>query len=392
MRHTRFRVLSLAAVAALTLAACGGSDDASDDDGGTETSAGTGGDDAPEESGSGSSSESGSTDAGAGAESSSDAEAGSAGGASPDGISGAELPIEIEHAFGTTVIEEVPERVATVNWANHEVPLALGVVPVGMASADFGDDDGNGLLPWVEEELAELGGEEPVLFDETDGIDFEAVADTQPDVILAAYSGLTQEDYDTLSEIAPVVAYPDTAWGTSWRDVISYNAAGLGMVEEGEELIGELEGEIESAVAEHPELEGVSTMFLTHVDVADLSTVNFYTANDTRAAFFDDLGLSTPSAVEEASAAGEFSGSVSAEQVDMFDDVELIVTYGDAELIETLEGDPLLSQMPAVEHGAIVPLDGSGPMGTAANPTPLSISWVLEDYVSLLAEAVAGSQ
>ncbi|MGO1582991.1 MAG: ABC transporter substrate-binding protein [Actinomycetaceae bacterium] len=392
MRHTRFRVLSLAAVAALTLAACGGSDDASDDDGGTETSAGTGGDDAPEESGSGSSSESGSTDAGAGAESSSDAEAGSAGGASPDGISGAELPIEIEHAFGTTVIEEVPERVATVNWANHEVPLALGVVPVGMASADFGDDDGNGLLPWVEEELAELGGEEPVLFDETDGIDFEAVADTQPDVILAAYSGLTQEDYDTLSEIAPVVAYPDTAWGTSWRDVISYNAAGLGMVEEGEELIGELEGEIESAVAEHPELEGVSTMFLTHVDVADLSTVNFYTANDTRAAFFDDLGLSTPSAVEEASAAGEFSGSVSAEQVDMFDDVELIVTYGDAELIETLEGDPLLSQMPAVENGAIVPLDGSGPMGTAANPTPLSISWVLEDYVSLLAEAVAGSQ
>ncbi|MGO1174495.1 MAG: ABC transporter substrate-binding protein [Actinomycetaceae bacterium] len=392
MRHTRFRVLSLAAVAALTLAACGGSDDASDDDGGTETSAGTGGDDAPEESGSGSSSESGSTDAGAGAESSSDAEAGSAGGASPDGISGAELPIEIEHAFGTTVIEEVPERVATVNWANHEVPLALGVVPVGMAAADFGDDDGNGLLPWVEEELAELGGEEPVLFDETDGIDFEAVADTQPDVILAAYSGLTQEDYDTLSEIAPVVAYPDTAWGTSWRDVISYNAAGLGMVEEGEELIGELEGEIESAVAEHPELEGVSTMFLTHVDVADLSTVNFYTANDTRAAFFDDLGLSTPSAVEEASAAGEFSGSVSAEQVDMFDDVELIVTYGDAELIETLEGDPLLSQMPAVENGAIVPLDGSGPMGTAANPTPLSISWVLEDYVSLLAEAVAGSQ
>ena len=42
-----------------------------------------------------------------------------------------------------------------------------------------------------------------MLFDETDGIDFEAVADTDPDVILAAYSGLTQEDYDTLSEIAP---------------------------------------------------------------------------------------------------------------------------------------------------------------------------------------------
>jgi iron complex transport system substrate-binding protein len=298
-----------------------------------------------------------------------------------------EFPVSIEHAFGTTTIEEAPERVATVNWANHEVPLALGVVPVGMASADFGDDDGNGLLPWVEEKLEELGGEEPVLFDETDGIDFEAVADTAPDVILAAYSGLTQEDYDTLSEIAPVIAYPEAAWATSWRDMILVNAAGMGMADEGEELVAELEGEIADTVAAHPGLEGVSTMFMTHVDTADLSTVNFYTANDTRAAFFADLGLATPAAVEEASASGEYSGSISAEQVDMFDDVELIVTYGDQALVDTLEADPLLSQMPAVANDAIVFLDGSGPLGTAANPTPLSISWVLEDYVTMLADA-----
>ncbi len=112
---------------------------------------------------------------------------------------GDEYPIVIEHALGTTEITEKPERVATVQWANHEVPLALGVVPVGMAAANFGDDDGDGVLPWVAEKLDELGAETPVLFDETDGIDFEAVADTEPDVILASYSGLTQEDYDTLS-------------------------------------------------------------------------------------------------------------------------------------------------------------------------------------------------
>ena len=302
-----------------------------------------------------------------------------------------EFPLTIEHAFGTTTLDEAPERVATVNWANHEVPLALGVVPVGMAAANFGDDDGNGLLPWVEERLEELGGEEPVLFDETDGIDFEAVADTAPDVILAAYSGLTQEDYDTLSEIAPVVAYPEQPWATSWRDMILVNAAGMGLEAEGEELVTELEGEIADTVAAHPGLEGVSTMFMTHVDTADLSTVNFYTANDTRAAFFDDLGLSTPAAVEEASASGEFSGSISAEQVDVFDDVDLIVTYGDQALVDTLKADPLLSQMPAVANDAIVFLDGSGPLGTAANPTPLSISWVLEDYVTMLADAAGAS-
>lgn len=305
----------------------------------------------------------------------------------PSESSGDGYPITIEHALGTTTIDEKPERVATVQWANHEVPLALGVVPVGMAAANFGDDDGDGLLPWVKEKLDELGGEAPVLFDETDGIDFEAVADTDPDVILASYSGLTQEDYDTLSEIAPVVAYPEAPWATSWRDVIEYNALGMGMADEGEALVADIEQEITDAVSEYPQLEGKSTMFLTHVDPSDLSTVNFYTANDTRAAFFSDLGLTVPSAVEEASESGEFSGKVSAEQVDVFADVDLIVTYGDSELVDLLESDPLLSQMPAVANGAIVSLDGAGPLGTAANPTPLAISWVLDDYLALLGAA-----
>ncbi|MFY7066178.1 iron-siderophore ABC transporter substrate-binding protein [Nocardiopsis changdeensis] len=314
---------------------------------------------------------------------SSDEPAGPEGGASGDWT-----PITIEHALGTTVIESEPERIATVNWANHEVPLALGVVPVGMAAADFGDDNGDGLLPWVDEKLQELGAEPPVLFDETDGIDFEAVADTEPDVILAAYSGLTQEDYDTLSEIAPVVAYPETAWGTPWQDMIRFNSQAMGMAEEGEALVADLEEEIAAAAAEHPSLEGKSTMFLTHVDTSDLSEVSFYTTHDTRALFFEDLGLSTPESVATASAETEaFSLTHSAEQADAFSDVDIIVTYGGDELVEALEGDPLLSQMPAVESGAIVALPGTDPLGTAANPTPLAISWVLDDYLSLLSEA-----
>jgi iron complex transport system substrate-binding protein len=297
-------------------------------------------------------------------------------------------PVTIEHALGTTTIEEKPERVATVNWANHEVPLALGVVPVGMAAANFGDDDGDGVLPWVDEKLEELGAETPVLFDETDGIDFEAVADTQPDVILAAYSGLTQEDYDTLSEIAPVVAYPETAWGTPWREMIELNSQALGLAEEGEQLITDLEQEITDTVAEHPQVQDTSAMFLTHVDSTDLSEVSFYTTHDTRAMFFEDLGLTTPDSVAEASAAtDQFSLTQSAEQADAFNDVDVIVTYGGDELVAALKDDPLLSQMPAVANDAVVNLPGDNPIGTAANPTPLSISWVLEDYLSLLETA-----
>ena len=300
-------------------------------------------------------------------------------------------PVTIEHAFGTTIIPKKPERVATVAWANHEVPLALGVVPVGFAAANFGDDDDNGLLPWVEEKLAELGAAPPALFDEGDGIDFEAVAATQPDVILAAYSGLSQADYETLSLIAPVVAYPDAPWSTDWRDMIRLNSTGLGMASEGDALIAKIEAEIADVVAGHPDLKGKSAMFVTHLDATDLSIVNFYTTHDTRVKFFADLGLRSPKSVVQASADGSFSGSISAERIDAFDDVDIVVTYGSQDLLDALASNPLMSKMPAVANNSVVML-GRNPLGTASNPTPLSISWVLKDYVALLAKAADASK
>ena len=300
-------------------------------------------------------------------------------------------PITIRHALGTTTITKKPERVATVAWANHEVPLALGIVPVGFAAANFGDDDGDGILPWVAEKLAELDADKPVLFDEGDGIDFEAVAATNPDVILASYSGLSQSDYDTLSQIAPVVAYPEAPWSTDWREMIRLNSAGLGMAAEGEALIATIEAEIARTVAEYPQLQGKSVMFITHLDATDLSIVNFYTTNDTRVKFFADLGLKSPRSVIAASAPGKFTGSISAERIDAFDDVDLVVTYGNQKLLDALAANPLMARMPAVEKGALVML-GRNPLGTAANPTPLSISWVLRDYLALLAEAARTSK
>ncbi|WP_205412842.1 iron-siderophore ABC transporter substrate-binding protein [Neorhizobium tomejilense] len=312
-------------------------------------------------------------------------------GAGARAAEGTTYPVTIKHAFGTTIIPQKPARVATVAWANHEVPLALGVVPVGFARANFGDDDGDGVLPWVAERLAALHATKPVLFDEGDGIDFEAVAATRPDVILASYSGLSQSDYDTLSQIAPVVAYPEAPWSTDWRDMIRLNSAGMGMAPQGDALIARIEADIAKVVGGHPELRGKSAMFITHLDATDLSTVNFYTANDTRVRFFEDLGLKSPRSVVEASKSGKFAGSVSAERIDVFDDVDIVVTYGNQKLLDALAANPLMSRMPAVDKGALVML-GRNPIGTAANPTPLSISWVLKDYVDLLAEAARKSR
>jgi len=304
------------------------------------------------------------------------------------------FPVTIEHAYGETVIEQQPERVATVAWANHEVPLALGVVPVGMSKATWGDDDGDGVLPWVEDRLEELGAQTPVLFDETDGLDFEAIADTQPDVILASYSGLTQEDYDTLSKIAPVVAYPEVAWGTSYEDMIRMNSAALGLSAEGDELIDDLHAKVETAVSNNPELDGARVLF-SYIDPADFSQIGFYTSHDTRPGFLESIGFPVPEIVAEESAATDaFYTTVSAEDADRFADVDVFVTYGEADgaIIDQLQSDPLLSQIPAIANGSIVVLENSTPLAASANPSPLSIGWGIDEYFELLASGVAGQQ
>ncbi|WP_136636850.1 iron-siderophore ABC transporter substrate-binding protein [Pseudooceanicola onchidii] len=302
-----------------------------------------------------------------------------------------DFPVTLDHAFGSTTVTAKPVRIATVAWANHEVPLALGIVPVGFARANFGDDDGDGLLPWVADRLEELGAEAPPLFDEGDGIDFEAVAASQPDIILAAYSGLSRSDYDTLSKIAPVIPFRDGPWSTDWREMIRLNAAGLGMAQEGEDLIARIEGQITDVTAEHPEIAGKSAMFVTHLDVRDLSVIRFYSANDTRVKFLADLGLTSPRSVQEATRPGQYSGEMSAERIDAFADVDIVITYGGRMLLDTVKQNLLTSRMKTVENGAVVLL-GNDPVGTAANPTPLSIPWVLDDYVTLLAEAARKAQ
>jgi iron complex transport system substrate-binding protein len=301
----------------------------------------------------------------------------------------AQFPVTIKHAFGETTIESQPERVATVAWANHEVPIALGVVPVGMSKATWGDDDGDGVLPWVEEKLTDLGAQTPVLFDETDSIDFEAVSDTAPDVILASYSGLTKEEYDTLSKIAPVVAYPDLAWSTSLQEMIKMNSQAIGKATEGEQLIATLDKQIADSVTAHPQIKGKNAVF-SYIDTKDLSQIGFYTTHDPRPAFFEQLEMTTPNVVADATAKSkEFYVTVSAENADQFDDVDIFIIYGDAkgEALKTIQNDKLMSKIPAFARDSVVTLVDSTPLAASANPSPLSIGWGIDEYVTLLADA-----
>ena len=324
--------------------------------------------------------------------SSDDADA--AAGAPDDTNSGSDsFPVEIEHALGTTTIPEKPERVASVAWGNQDVALALGIAPVGTDAQvwNWTGDAEPGLYEWTTQGYSALDAEEPEVFSVSDGLDFEAISDTDPDIILAGLSGLTEEDYDTLSQIAPVVAYPENAWYTPWRDQIALNAQALGLEEEGQQLVEDLDEQISDAAADAPEIEGKTAAFF-YMNAADLSSVSLYTGGDPRTAFLEDLGFEMPQSAIDAAASGSFYVDVAEENVDELNDVDVIVSYGDEQLISALEDDPLWGTVPAVQNGSVVAIGEGDTFSAAVSPTALSIPWVIEDYVELLNDAAANAQ
>lgn len=308
------------------------------------------------------------------------------GGDTAQNTSGA-YPITIKHAYGETVIESEPKNVATISWGNHDVPLALGTVPVGVSKANYGKSDENGLLPWTAEKYKELGVEKPVVYDDIDGLDFEAISDSNPDVILAAYSGITQEEYDLLSQIAPVVAYPKNAWQTLWREQITMDATAMGKQAEGEKLVQELDALIKEKTANYTDLKGKTAVFC-YFNPADLGKFYIYLPTDPRAAYLTDLGLSFPESISKLGA-DSFSIEVSAENIDVLKDADILVAYGNDDLLKALQSDALLGTVPAVKNGAVALIEDGSVLSASCTPSALSIPATIDEYLEILGAAAS---
>ncbi|CAM4227470.1 iron-siderophore ABC transporter substrate-binding protein [Lederbergia lenta] len=296
--------------------------------------------------------------------------------------------IVIEHAFGESVIPSKPKRVVTVQWGNHDVALALGVVPVGFSAANFGVQDDSGLLPWTAEKLEELDVTNPNVFQDTDGLDFEAISDAKPDVILAAYSGITEEDYDLLSQIAPVVAYPTAPWATTWREQVSFNATGMGMKAEGEQLIEDIEGLVNEKLSQYPQINGKKVVWV-NFSADDMSKLHIYTPADSRVSFLYELGMIYPESVtEKITDPTSYSLNLSAENAEALYDADLLIGYGNDELYQALKADPLLGKIPAIERGSVAFIESDTPLVAAGTPNPLSISYTIDEYLKLIGGAI----
>jgi len=301
--------------------------------------------------------------------------------------------ISIKHVYGTTEVPADATKVATVAWANQDVLLALGIMPLGFSKQTWGVTDGSGMLPWTKEKVDELtanGAAQLKLFDDDGGVKInpQAVNATKPEVILAVYSGMSKEEYETLSKIAPTVAYPKVAWGTPWRETIAINATAVGKKAEGEKLVADLEKQVADAVAKHPQIKGKAAAFCYTAE-GDATKFGYYTTADPRTAFLSDLGMKVPASVEKTSKenASAFNVDISTENADSLNDFDLIVMYGTESDLAAMQANSLLSQVRAIKNGAVAFVGNSDPMAASTNPGPLSIPWGIEKYVGLIATA-----
>lgn len=296
-------------------------------------------------------------------------------------------PIVIPHAYGETKLVSQPERIVTLGWGNQDTVLALGKIPVGVSAANYGYVTDHQLHAWTDEAFADLGETEPNVFNDTDGFDYEAISDAAPDVILAAYSGMTKEEYEKLSAIAPVVPFAQTPWKTSWREQTIRNAEGMAMGAEGEALVKKTEELITKKVKEHPDLSGKTAAFCW-ISPDDFSQFYVYLDSDPRASYLTDLGFAIPGSVSElAGKTQEFSVTVSRENADQLNDVDVMVVYGDETLLEALQKDELMSRIPAIANGAVVLIDSTSKLAASSTPTILSIPATIDEYLSRLDEA-----
>jgi iron complex transport system substrate-binding protein len=311
--------------------------------------------------------------------------------ASSASTSTTQFPVTIKHAFGETVIKEQPKRVVTISWASDDIAIALGVVPVGVPKVDWGGND-KGSTPWKDEALEKLGagfGSEkaPVQFSEADGINFTEIAKLNPDVILGTFSGLEEADYKKLTEIAPVVAYSEVAFGTPWQESTTVIGKALGKEAEAAKLVADTEATIKDKAAKYPQIAG-KTFIYGNVDPATPDFNGVYTAYDSRPRLLSLLGMKLAPVVEKASAGSEeFFIPWSAEKSNELDADVFVTWVADPATADAIKADPLLSQIPAIKKGSFVTdSDKSLSLAVSAS-TPLSLPWALDTVLPQLGKA-----
>lgn len=295
----------------------------------------------------------------------------------------ASFPVTIEHQYGSTTIPETPKRVVSIGYTEQDFLLALGVTPVAVRYW-YGDEN-NAIFPWAADKVE---GEAPIVLNLPYGnLNYEAILALQPDLISAVTAGITQEEYDLLSQIAPTITQSGDYinFGMPWQEVTQMIGDAVGKSDEAAAIVADVDSLFTDAIAKNPGFVGKKVAVSYYYN----GTYGFYTSQDNRGRFFTDLGFVVPD--ELVAISGEsFYADISAEQVKLLD--QDLIAIVNLQFIEggreTLEADPLFSQLKAVQEKRVVYLDEQSENALGFS-SPLSLTYALNAVLPQL-EAIFG--
>ena len=290
----------------------------------------------------------------------------------------------IEHKYGSTKISGDPKRVVTVGFTDQDYVLALGVKPVAVREW-YGEYD-YATWPWARDEL---GDAEPEVLPSTE-LNFEQIAGLEPDLIVGVSSGMTQEEYDTLSEIAPTLAQSGefVDYGVPWQEQTRAIGRALGRQDRAGEVVYDVEARFAAAREEHPEFEGASGVVVGLTVEDDSYTPSPYGPQDVRGRFMSSLGFRIPEEIADL-AGDSFFADLSRERLGLIDTDVLVWVTVVAESFEAVSTDPLYRRLDAAREGRDIFLEETL-SGALSFGSVLSLTFALDELVPRLAAAVDG--
>jgi len=301
----------------------------------------------------------------------------------PPAAGGGPFPVTVEHALGATTVPEAPQRVVSLGYTDQDAILALGVVPV--AIREFTGNRPAATWPWASDRLQ---GQQPQVL-VGDQIGAETVAALQPDLIVAVSAGLTQQQYDVFSQIAPTITQPPGAntYQTAWQDATRLIGTALGRAAEAERLVADLEARFADVRAQYPQFEGRNAVI-----AAASSTGGEYfvwTSEDNRGRFLESLGFTVPARFDEL-AGDDFFARISLEQLGLLDENDVVGWLeipGTAEA--ALDQQPGHETLRVLQEGRVVNLTQE--QGVALSfSSVLSLPALLDELPADFAAALAG--
>jgi len=289
-------------------------------------------------------------------------------------------PIIISHKFGETVVPRDPQRVVSLGVSDQDDLLALGIIPVGIL--DWFGNQPFAVWPWAQDLL---GDAEPLVIPSVEPSP-ELIASLNPDLIVAVSSGLTKNQYDTLSQLAPTVASPAgyDDWSAPWQVRTRLIGEIFDRTDATDAMIAQVQDRFTEIRADNPEFDGATAAIAFTFN----NQPGVYTSADVRAQIMELLGFITPPAYDELALNG-FYVSFSEERIDLLDTDVVIWLTSNATALEAVIESPIRTRLGAVTEGreVFLSVEAGGALSFAS---PLSLNFVLDEIVSELKLALDG--